>query len=150
MTDVERGRPEQTEVVVTLPGRRTHAGRSAKNAQRGPEGLPSLEHPGEEIALARDPVEHRVHRERRRIEALPHLVPPEWRRDGRAGPRTDRIDRRGRLARAVLVRVDEDPFALRLRPFGGDEARVRPGGSVIASITAGLISRPGALPAERT
>ena len=35
----------------------------------------TVEHPGEEVAVPGDPVEHRVHRERRGIEPLAHLVP---------------------------------------------------------------------------
>lgn len=42
--------------------------RLPEGAQRLCQRLPASEHAGEEIPVARDPVQHRVHRERRRIE----------------------------------------------------------------------------------
>ena len=72
-----------------------------------------------------DAVEHDVHRERRRIELLVHLVPAQRRRHRRARLRPHRVDRRDRLARAVLVRVDEHAAPLRLRPLRRREPRVR-------------------------
>ena len=47
---------------------------------------------GEEIAVARDAIEHGVHRERRRVETRRDLVPAQRRRDRRARPRAHRVD----------------------------------------------------------
>ena len=44
---------------------------------------------------------------------------------GAPGRRSHRVDGRGRLPRAVLVRVDEHAAPLRLRPLGRHEPRVR-------------------------
>ena len=60
--------------------------RLAERLQRRRERLPRRQHALEEVAVAADAVEHGVHRERRRIERLVHLVPAQRRRDRRARP----------------------------------------------------------------
>ena len=74
-----------------------------------------------EVALARDPLEHGLHRERGRIERRVHLLPAQRRRHRGAGLRPHRVDGGDRLALAVLVRVDQHAAALRLRPLRGRE-----------------------------
>ena len=66
-----------------------------------------------------------AHRERRRIELGHDLVPAERRRDRRARMRPHRVRRGDRLALAVLVRVDQDAAAARLRPLRRRELRMR-------------------------
>ena len=59
------------------------------------------------------------------FELVVDLVPAERRRDRRVWLRSDRVHGGDRLALAVLVRVDQDPAAARLRPLGRRELRVR-------------------------
>src|SRR6185312_16614851 len=80
----------------------------------------------EEVTVLLDPGQHDVHRVVERIELLVHLAPPEWRRNRRALTRSHRVDGGDRLPLPVLVRVDEDPAPLLLRPFRRNEATMRP------------------------
>ncbi len=64
-----------------------------ERAERRGERLAQLEHRGEEVAVPGNPVEHLAHREGRRIESGPHLLPAQRRRDGRPGARPHRVDR---------------------------------------------------------
>src|SRR5919106_380100 len=113
------------------PARLRRPSALADLAQRPAERLASREHALEEIALALHSPEHDLRREVERVEVLRHLFPAERRRDRRARPRTDGVRGGDRLPLAVLVRVDEDAAAFRLRPLRRDEtameARQRPG-----------------------
>ena len=93
-----------------------------ERAQRRPERLAAAQHRLVQVAVLLDALERDRHREVARADRVGQLLPAERRRDGRAGLRAHGVDRRDRLAVAVLAVVDEHALALLLQPLGRDLA----------------------------
>src|SRR5581483_2535213 len=87
--------------------------------------LPRRPHALEQVSHLPHALEDDVHRERRRVELLVHLVPAKRGRNGSARARPHGVDGGDRLALAVLVGVDEDAASLRLRPLRRREPAMR-------------------------